>query len=195
MFAIPFNFSSGTAGFWTGHFSLHTVSLLSVCSVNHLELVYNVLGTLWTTTRKTVAWFNNPVYTQLGFLKKLMESELACFFSVQSNCLLPNKWNSWIDSVVTEEEIMSSIFKCHLWLFFFLQLKFLGVLIHFALETPDHNNRRCSLSDWTVLGLAIKSSSVETPHSCWKDNKAVANIAFWSWLQLCSFCRESNLIT
>lgn len=88
-FATPFNFSSGTADIWTGHWSLHTVSLLLVFSVNLLEWVYNVLGTLWTTTRKTVARFDNPVYTQLVFLQKLMESGLACFFLYSPNVSRP----------------------------------------------------------------------------------------------------------
>lgn len=37
------------------------------------------------TARNTEVWFRNPVYTQLLFLEKLMESELVCLFLYNPN--------------------------------------------------------------------------------------------------------------
>lgn len=86
------------ADFWTGHWSIYAVSFLLLSSVSLLEWVYDVLGTLWTTSRQAVACPNNTVSAQLPFWET-HGKWISRFPSIKSKCFSPNKWNSYINYI------------------------------------------------------------------------------------------------
>lgn len=59
-----------------------------MCSAN-LRMSLQCFEDSMNTTRNTVVWFKNPLYMQLFFLQKLIESKLVCSFLYNSNVCYP----------------------------------------------------------------------------------------------------------